>query len=202
MSTHRITIFVTLSLLIVTYSFAEQFQLDKVASATLTFEETHDPNAAYTRIVHVYLNITNEHDSTVSWLCNPVRDIEAELILPQDTTLPNTPSATSIQSSDTQFSIPYGSTLKWLISHGGISMMGDRDNCYALMVGGRGWLIPSNILSSCALKIKVRGEPWRNSIRTLEHRQRELLFDISETPIRIKIAEHAPPGGRGEAPRP
>lgn len=198
MSTNRIITLVALSLSFVSHISAEQLSLDNATSATLTFEEQIDPNGSYSRVVLVFLNITNEHDSTISWICNPVRDIEAELILPKDITLPHAPTFASIQSSDTQQVIPYGSTLKWLISHGGISMIGDRGHCYALIVGGSGWLIPSDIVSSCALKIKVRGEPWSKSTQTREKQQRELLFDVSETPITIKIAEHGPP--RDSAP--
>ena len=58
---------------------------------------------------------------------------------------------------------------------------------YALMVGGSGWLIPTNAANSYTLKVSVKGWP---SIRDRfdipsDASPEKTLFDIPKTPIII-----------------
>lgn len=160
---------------------ADEIQFSKVVKASLVFRDDFDASRSYPHILRVYLRLDNVHDADVTWVANPTTGIEAELLDFTGRAVPQPPQAASIPSNNTAYRLPYGSRLDWLITHGGISMV-DAHNKYALMVGGRGWLIPRDSLSSYSLRIRLRGVPWT----TMEHHPgAKLLLDIPSTKLEI-----------------
>ena len=127
---------------------ADEIQFSKVVKASLVFRDDFDATRRYPHILKVFLRLDNAHDSDVSWVANSTNGIEAELLDTAGNPVPQTPSAASILSNSHPYRLPFGSRLDWLVSHGGISMMGDAKDKYALMVGGRGWLIPIEMVGS------------------------------------------------------
>ena len=170
----------------------ESILLNDVVTATLSFEDKYDPAGFYPHQLLVYLNIVNKHDSQITWVCNQVSDIEAILRIPEGYTPSTGPKVWSIQSNPYAYMLPYGSSLKWLISHGGVSMVGDKEHSYALMVGGNGWLIPEDILPKCFLQIRVHGVPWERSTSTAANFPLTMLFETPLTPIMLKAEQWGP----------
>ena len=164
---------------------AGEAQFSNVVKASLVFRDDFDATRRYPHILKVFLRLDNAHDSNVSWVANATNGIEAELLDAEGNLVPQGPQASSIQSSDDAYLLPYGSRLDWLVSHGGISLMADAKNKYALMVGRRGWLIPSEAAGTYSLRIRLRGLP---SARTFEHadlRESKLLLDLPATKIQV-----------------
>jgi len=122
----------------------------------------------------------------VSWVCDERIDVEAELLDAQNKPGDSPSSGGSVQSNHFAYIVPYRSRLEWVLSHAGISMMGDREDNYALMIGGRGWLIPKDSLSSYSLKLRLRGIPWERHEECWKHMQkREVLLDIPAITIKL-----------------
>ena len=164
---------------------AGEAQFSNVVKASLVFRDDFDATRRYPHILKVFLRLDNAHDSNVSWVANATNGIEAELLDAEGNLVPQGPQASSIQSSDDAYLLPYGSRLDWLVSHGGISLMADAKNKYALMVGRRGWLIPIEAAGTYSLRIRLRGLP---SARTFEHadlRESKLLLDLPATKIQV-----------------
>ncbi len=42
-------------------------------------------------------------------------------------------------------------------------MVGDLDQNYAIIAGGRGWLIPRETISEYSLQLKLKGSAWNHS---------------------------------------
>ncbi len=140
----------------------------------------------YPNLLRVFLQIRNTHDSDLTWVGNSVGDIEAKLIDENGEPAPVPPTVSSIMYSDRAMLIPLGSSLNWMISHRGINMIGDRANDVAVIVGGRGWLIPKASIHRYSLAIRVSGIPWARFGDDRNIRKRVLLFDIPLTPILIE----------------
>ena len=151
-------------------------------SSDETLEEIAE---GYPHLLRVFLRIKNTHDADLTWVGNSVNDIEARLIDDQGQLVPTAPTFSSITDADRAMIIPSDSSLEWVISHLGMSMIGDRANSAAIMVGGQGWLIPLESLQKYSLAILVRGLPWARVADSRDMRQREVLFDIPATPIEI-----------------
>jgi hypothetical protein len=166
-------------------------QLTNVVKASLLFREESQPSAHYPHLLRVYLCLENQHDSDVTWVCNSVIDVEAELLDAKGKPVPPAPGAASILSNPRAYLLPYGSRLEWMLSHGGISMFHSpeksdvQEEC-ALMVGGRGWLIPRGSLASYSLKLRVRGWPWTRHETVARMRGENILFEVPPTPIVLK----------------
>ena len=159
----------------------------------LSIQTNDQPDKATTQRpsgpLRIYLTIKNTHDSDLIWVGKSVFDIDAQLVDENGHPVKSPPTVASIQDSDQVMCIPYGSTLDWMISHSGISMIGDLENNVAVVVGGKGWLIPIESMGKHSLKISVRGLPaWARHANTSNITYRALLFDTPFTPI---IAEQA-----------
>ena len=180
----------------------ESIQLNDIVKAKLIFENKSDPEGFYPHRLLVYLELNNKHDSQVPWVCNPVSDVEAILQYPEGYTPSNGLKVASISSNPYAYMLPYGSSLKWLLSHGGVSMAGDKEHSYALVIGGNGWLIPEDILPKCSLQIRVNGHPWERDRNIPSHLHTTMLFETPLTPIKIKAEQGGPaypPQGVGSA---
>ena len=140
-----------------------------------------------TRTSSKSLRLNNAHDSDVTWVANSNTGVEAELLDAAGKPVPQPPGAASIQSNSHPYRLPFGSRLDWLISHGGISMMGDAKDKYAIMVGGRGWLIPIETAGSYSLRIRLRGLPWTDTVKGVDGRQLKLLLDVP--PAKLEISK-------------
>ena len=175
-----------------TPSFGGDLQFTNAIKATLRFQE-QSPSVYYPHLIHVFLCLENVHDSDVTWMCDCREDIEAELFDSKGKPVEEPPSAASIMSNAFAYRLPYGSKLEWLISlDGGISMSGDKQKNYALIIGDRGWLIPTNAVLSYSLRVRVKGQPWddisRNYSSSIKPQKKteSILFDLPPTPIVIK----------------
>ena len=186
MNMRSIVLLVLLTTISSKWAFGDQLQFTNIVKASIEFREESKESAHYPHLLLIYLHLENLHDSGVTWVCNPVSDINAELLDSKSNPVAQAPAAASIISSDGSYMIPYHSQLDWMISHQGISMMGDLKNSYVLMVGGKGWLIPRNSIASYSLKLTIRGLPWTQHITTAVKRDRAVLFDLPLTTIKIK----------------
>ena len=144
---------------LICYSFAcvvhgEEARLARFVDTSIIFRDDMSHAQAYPHTLQVFLKIRNRRDGELSWI---PAGISAELFDSTGKPVPMPPSAASIRSSDSHLTIPYGSSLDLLISNGGISMMGDAGNSYALIVGCRGWYIPRDSVSSYSLRIRLYG---------------------------------------------
>ena len=181
------------SLTVISSLGGESIQLNDIVKARLVFEKISDPARFYPHILLVYLELDNKHDSQITWVCNQVTDIEATLQFPEGYTTSNGMKVVSIQSNPYSYMLPFGSSLKWLLSHGGVSMVGDKEHSYALVIGGDGWLIPEDILPMCFLQIRVNGVPWERSTSTAANFPPTMLFETPLTPIILKAEQGAAP---------
>jgi len=182
------------SMLYATGALCDEPRFADVATVSMRYELTaHPPDGTeedmargYPNLLRVFLQIRNTHDSDLLWVGNSVRDIEAQLIDEDGQPVHTPPTFSSIQYNDQAMLIPRGSSLEWMISHMGVSMVGDRANDVAIIVGGKGWLIPKASLHRYSLKIRVRGLPGARIADSRDIRERMLLFDIPPTPISIE----------------
>ena len=170
---------------ILSCSMGEQTEFPKLVEASLRFEQYAGASTHYPNLLIVYLQLKNLHDSNLTWACDPIIDIEIEVIDSSGEPLPKPLSAASIGCNTMGYMIPYGSQLDWMISHGQLSMIGDVEQSYALMVGSEGWLIPKDKIESYSVKMTVRGMPWSKDADS-RGRKKTVLFDIPLTPIIIK----------------
>jgi hypothetical protein len=176
-----------LSLVALPWSWARaEVQLTNAVKASIAFREESNPSAHYPHLLRVFLCLENRHDSDVTWVCNAVEDVEAEILDREGKPVPCPPSAASIPSNPYAYLLPYGSRLEWLISHGGISMLRETKDKCALIVGGRGWLLPRDSLSSYSLRVRVRGWPWTHHENSARTGGQKILFEVLPTPIVIK----------------
>ncbi len=166
-------------------SFGAQLQITNVVKASICFQEESKTSSNSPDVILVYLHLENLHDSDVTWVCNSVTDIDADLIDPKGKVVPQSPSAADIMSSSRAYMLPYHSQLDWMISHGGISMARKTD-LYALMVAGKGWLLPKKDINAYSLSVRVRGEPWTQYTMGHTGRDQKVLFEIPPSRIRIK----------------
>jgi hypothetical protein len=95
--------------------------------------------------------------------------------------------AASIQSNESAYLLPFGSRLDWLVSHGGISLVSNATDKYALVVGRRGWLIPIEAATSYSLRIRLRGLPWTRAGEPVHARDLKILLDLP--PTRLEVAK-------------
>jgi hypothetical protein len=151
--------------------------------ASLRFAEDCNRSPRYPRVLRVYLRLENVHDAAVNWVANSIAGIDAELLDRNGKPVRTPPQAASIQSNDLPLTLPFGSRLDWLISHGGVSIPEDAKDKYALFVGSKGWLIPKDSLSEYSLRIQLRGVPWRSERR--EQLADKLLIEIPPTQIEL-----------------
>ena len=181
----RFLIPTVLALVCARSAMADEIQFSKVVKTSLVFRDDFDATRHYPHILKVFLRLDNVHDSYVTWVANSIEGIEAELLDTAGNPVPHPPSAASIRSNSHPYLLPFGSRLDWLISHGGISMMGNAKDKYAIMVGGRGWLIPIEMAGSYSLRIRLRGLPWINTVKGVDARQLKLLLDVPLAKLKI-----------------
>jgi hypothetical protein len=164
---------------------ADDIQFSKVVKASLVFRDDFDATRHYPHILKVFLCLDNAHDSDVTWVANSIEGIKAELLDAAGKPVPQPASAFSIRSNSHLYHLPFGSRLDWLISHRGISMMGDAEDKYAIMLGGRGWLIPIEKAGTYSLRIRLRGLPWATAAKSRNAGELEVLLDLP--PAKLKI---------------
>ena len=183
--TMRFLIQTVLTLVCALSAIADKIQFSNVVKASLVFHDDFDATYRYPHILKVFLRLDNAHDSNVSWVANAVSGIEAELLDATGKPVPQGFQVFSVQSNSCAYLLPFGSRLDWLISHGGISMMGDAKDKYALMVGCRGWLIPIETAGSYSLRIRLRGLPWTRTEQHTDIQQLKLLLDLPPTRLEV-----------------
>ncbi len=181
----RFSILKVLTLVWAASAMADELQFSNVVKASLVFRDDFDATRRYPHILKVFLRLDNAHDSDVSWVANAKNGIEAELLDAAGSPVPQGPYAASIQSNAYAYMLPYGSRLDWLISHGGVSLMADAKDKYALIVGRRGWLIPIETADTYSLRIRLFGLPWTRTFERAELRQSQLLLDLPPTKLEI-----------------
>ena len=180
------SIVIALSLIVLPWSWAcAEVQFTNVVKASLVFREESIPSGDYPHLLRVFLCLENQHDSDVSWVCNST-EVEAEVLDRAGKPVPCPPSLSSIPSNAYGYLLPHGSRLEWLISHGGISMRGQIKEQCALIVGGRGWLLPRDSLSSYSLRLRLRGWPWTRDERITPTGGQRILFEVPPTSIVVK----------------
>ena len=181
----RFLIPTVLTLLCALSARADEIQFSNVVKASLVFRDDFDATRRYPHILKVFLRLENIRDGEVSWVANAVTGIEAELLNADGKPVPHPPTAASVQSNPRPFNLPYGSSLDWLISHGGVSMMADAANKYALVIGRQGWLIPIEAASSYTLRVRLLGHPWTSDLRREFLGQPKLLLDLPPAKLEI-----------------
>jgi hypothetical protein len=149
------------------------------------FRDDFDAPRRYPHILKVFLRLENVYDSDVLWVANSTTGIEAELLDAAGKPIAQDPKAYSIQSNESAYLLPFGSRLDWLVSHGGISMVGSATGKYALMIGRRGWLIPIETASSYSLRIRLRGHPWTHAGDPVDARAVKVLLDLPPTKLEV-----------------
>lgn len=87
---------------------AEEIQFADAVEASLVFRDDFDPARRYPNILKVFLRLDNIHDSDVPWVANSTRGIEAELLDVAGKPVAQGPKASSIQSSDNAYLLPFG----------------------------------------------------------------------------------------------
>lgn len=177
----------SLTLVLAVPALAEDAQFSKVLKASLEFRADSHSARHYPHLLKVFLRLENTSDADVSWVTNPCTDVEAELLDAAGNAVAQAPQAASIASNPAAYLLPFGSRLDWLISHGGISMLAESRDHYALMVGGRGWLIPIKTADAYSLRIRLRGSPWaRTAERSEKSGPLPLLLDLP--PAKVNLA--------------
>lgn len=172
-------------------AISQEYVFTDLTKASLVFREQIDAKASrerggYPRSILVYLRLENQHDSELTWLCNIVSGVEAELVDPLGKPVPEPGSTGSMLSQHYIYRLPYGSRMEWLLSKtGGRSMAGDRDSTYALIIGRKGWLIPRDSLASYSLKLRVLGGAFASSDNP-QHYKSVVLFDPPAASIRFE----------------
>jgi hypothetical protein len=166
---------------------ADQIPFSDVVKATLVFRDDFDAARPYPHILKVFLRLDNVHDSGVPWVANGTTGIEAELLDAAGKSVAQGPRAASILSNESAYFLPFGSRLDWLVSHGGISLVGDVTDKYVLMVGGRGWLIPIETATTYSLRIRLSGQPWTRAGEPVHAHDLKVLLDLP--PARLEVAE-------------
>jgi hypothetical protein len=161
----------------------EEAEFSNTVKAALVFRDDFDASRHYPHVLRVFLRLQNVHDAAVTWTANSIAAIEAELLDKDGKPVPMPPQAVNFPSSDLPFLLPFGSRLNWLITHGGVTMTGDRKDKYALMVGAKGWLIPKETLSDYSLRIRLRGVPWNPWSSIEDQGNAKLLLDVPPTRI-------------------
>jgi len=157
----------------------------KTLKASLLFELPPD-DSPYLR---VYLRLVNERDGDVTWMCDSIYGIEAELLDAAGKTVPQPPFGASVTSTTVDYLVPYGSRMDWLISHGGISGVGDFKKSYAIEVGGRLWMIPKASVNSYSLRVRLNGVPWlRSDVENMKLNEK-LLLDLPPQKIVISRSQ-------------
>ena len=164
---------------------AQEPPFAKVVKASLVFHE--DFNAShrdYPHVLKAFLRLDNAWDSSVSWISDSVIDVEAEVFDAANKPVPTSQTVSSILTGSDFYFLPCGSRLDWLLSHGGVTLDGNVKNSYALVLGGRGWLLPIRQVGTYRLRVRLRGEPWATyGDRT--DKPRKLLLDLA--PVKIKV---------------
>jgi hypothetical protein len=164
---------------------ADYAALASAVKASLVFRADYDAARHYPHILNVYLRLENSDDSSVEWVANRVTGIEAEVLDSSGQPVAQPSQAASIPSNPYSYLLPHGSRLDWLISHGGITLIDDPTNKYALVVGGRGWLIPIETASSYSLRIRVRGLPWVRADENPQTSNLKVLWDVPPTRLDV-----------------
>ena len=189
MKTKIVYLAAPLLLLLISQSSVADAWPAKVVKASLLFHDEVTVDGKYPHILKVFLRLDNTSDSDLAWYANSSTGIEAELLDPSGKPAQQPPTATSISSNSYHYRLPFGSRLDWLISHGGVSMAGDAKDKYALVVGGKGWLIPIEKAESYTLRIRLRGwngmTPGHVVPKEFEESGRKVLLDL--TPVKIKV---------------
>jgi hypothetical protein len=175
-----------LSLVMGSWSYGQEEDLNKVVKASLVFRDEAPKTKDDDHLIHVYLCLDNRFEGDVTWVCNSVLDVKADLLDAKGRPVPLAPAMGSMLGPRADiYRLPYASRLEWRISHAGVSLMGDDpEGQYALIVGGKGWWIPKKALSSYSLKICVKGWPM-TEIRPKDDKERgtTVLFDVPTTKI-------------------
>jgi len=171
---------------------ADENSFAKAVKASLVFRDSSDPENKFPHVLKVYLRLENIHHSDVTWSADNVTGIVAELLDSAGNPAPQPPgrgTGASIMFGTKLFLLPYGSSLDWLISHGGISMRQDVKDSYILEVGGHGWIIPIADAKSYFLRIRLHGRPWVSPgtrIRLdMNAKESPLLLDLPPTSINV-----------------
>ena len=183
------------AVLIVLYALpsrASDRSFAQAVKASLVFrEDSESLNRGYPHVLKVFLHLENIQNSEVTWTADSVSGIEAELLDTENKPAAEPPAmAVDILSGYEFYVLPFGSSLDWLISHGGISM-GDvgheAGEKYALMVGGKGWLIPIATAGDYSLHIRLRGLPWTRTRDTLgkDDQTFPVLLDLPATKLNV-----------------
>lgn len=177
--------------------WGEEAELAKHVKATLAFREDFDAARHYPRLLKVCLCLDNVHDADVTWIANGVSGVEAELLDGAGKPVPTGPSAASIPSNPAAYLLPFGSRLEWLLSHGGISMAGEAKDKLALIIGGRGWLIPADQAGTYSLALRLRGLPFAreagpgsDAANPAAPARERLLLDLPATKIVVTRKEN------------
>jgi hypothetical protein len=181
----RILLSTVLSLLCAFSARADEIQFSDVVKASVVFRDDFDAARRYPHILKVFLRLDNVHNSGVPWVANSTSGIEAELLDAAGKPVAQGPQAGSIQSNESAYLLPFGSRLDWLVSHGGISMVGNATDKYALIVGGRGWLIPIETAPSYSLRIRLRGLPWTRAGEPVDAHALKVLLDLPPTKLEV-----------------
>lgn len=181
----RLLLLTLLTLVCAHPGMAGEVPFSKFVKASLVFHDDFDATRRYPHVLKVFLRIDNAHDSSISWVANSVSGLEVELLDATNTPVPDTPNAASIQSGWSAYFLPYGSRLDWLVSHGGVSMMGEAKESYALIIGGHGWLVPVATAGSYTLRIRLHGQPWTRSTDGADTRAAKLLLDLPPTKVEV-----------------
>jgi len=176
-----------LALLFASTAMAKEYPFSKQLKASLVFREDTEEmkHYGYPHVLLAYLCLENKNYCVVFWAGDSI-GVEAELFDSKGKPAALCSGAASIGSGFSHYWIPYGSRLDWLISHSGITLQGDRKKSYALIVGGRGWLIPIDSVESYSLRIRLLGIPWeKNGNFDDLFKHQEILLEVPATKLKI-----------------
>ena len=155
----------------------------KVATTQIIYELRPDDNKESEGIIRAYLSITYNGDSSfIAWHSYTSGNIIAELYRDDGKPAEHPPTAMSILSGEAVYSIPFGSSLKWLISDkGGVGYGADAAGKYVLVIDSNVWLIPKDKAGRYTLKVIVQGIPnnmYRSNLNYSDQRNRAIpLFE-------------------------
>lgn len=167
------------------HAWADRPEFEGLVKASLVFQSDFDANRRYPHVLKVFLRLESVSTSDVSWVTAGARSIEAELLGPDGNPVRHPPSAASISSSTRPVVLTPGSRLDWLISHGGVSMAEDAVNKYALIVGGKGWLIPIDSVGAFSLRVRLFGHRAAGVLPREKLGKPGLLLALPPTKIEI-----------------